>query len=288
MPTVSETLDLFRAYILAKGKTDNYADWAVRIMNVVIRDTRDFNVHEVTKEDMIIYLVTLRERLKRTSFDSYKRGMKVYFEWSSNHYGYTNPLEDIPYPKTHLAEDLDMSTETFQAMWALADARNRALMAFALSSMARASEILQLNTDKMSLTKRTQRIIGKGQKARNIFWDSFAWAHVERWLAVREQNSVWVFTPYDSKEPLTYWGLRESFRRLAAKAKIEADESSNLHSVRNLGAVEAAKKGMSMAELSQRMGHSVTEVTKRYARYRPDTMKQQSEKYDLVRGVLES
>ena len=33
---------------------------------------------------------------------------------------------------------------------------------------------------------------------------------------------------------------------------------------------------------------SVAEITKRYARYRPNTMKKQSEVYDLVRGVLDN
>ena len=86
MTTLSETLPLFNAYILAKGKTDNYAGWATRIMRVVIRDIGDFDLRAISKDDMILYLAELRKRLAKSSFDSYKRGMKVYFAWASNHY----------------------------------------------------------------------------------------------------------------------------------------------------------------------------------------------------------
>lgn len=286
MTKISETLDLFNAVILAKGKTENYADWATRIMRVVIKDIDDLDVHSISKETMIMYLVELRKRLKRTSFDSYKRAMKVYFEWSSNHYSFTNPLEDIPYPATHQVDNLDMQVVTYRKMWEVANVRNRAILAMALSSMARAKELLQLNLTKVNTITRTQLIIGKGQKSRNIYWDAFAWEHVEKWIATRPYQSDWIITKAKEPEPLTYWGLRQAFRRMATIATISDDEKCNLHSIRNLGAVESAKKGMSMPELSQRLGHSVSEVTKRYARFRPSTMKQQSEKYDLIRGVL--
>ena len=68
MTKISETLDLFNAVILVKGKTVNYADWATRIMRVVIKDIDDLEVHSISKETMIMYLVELRKRLKRTSF----------------------------------------------------------------------------------------------------------------------------------------------------------------------------------------------------------------------------
>lgn len=287
MPLLSETLPLFNAVILAKGKTANYADWATRIMRVVIRDIDDLRVHDISKETMILYLVELRKRLKKTSFDSYKRGMKVYFEWSSSHYDFVNPLEDIPYPATHQVDNLDMQVSTYRKMWAIANVRNRAVLAMALSSMARAKELLQLNLTKVNVISRTQLIIGKGQKSRNIYWDAFAWEHVEKWIATRPYKSDWIFTKANEPEPLTYWGLREAFRRMSVIAEISDDEKCNLHSIRNLGAVESAKKGMSMPELSQRLGHSVSEVTKRYARYRPSTMKAQSEKFDIIRGVLD-
>lgn len=286
MMKASETLEMFEAWIVARGKTDSYAKWCRGKMNTVIRDMNDFDIHTITKEAMTIYLVNLRKRLKRTSFDSYKRAMKVYFGWSSSHYGFTNPLEDIPYPTTFLVEELDMKITTYRKLWTVADERNRALLAFALSSMARAMEIVQLRTDKANTAKNHQRIIGKGQKSRFIYWDAFAWEHIQKWISKRNFESDWVFTSYQKPEPLSYWGMREIMRRMAKKAGLKVDDRTNWHAVRHLGAVEGAKKGMSDYELAQRLGNTATEVNKRYAHFRPDTMKQQSEKYDLVRGVL--
>jgi integrase/recombinase XerD len=62
-------------------------------------------------------------------------------------------------------------------------------------------------------------------------------------------------------ERLTYWGLRQIFRRRAGKA---GEKVPGLHDFRRYFALECLRSGMNIYELQHLIGHADLQVLRRY------------------------
>lgn len=147
--------------------------------------------------------------------------------------------------------------------------RDRALVAFYVSSGARATELLGLTGDRVNYGDQMIGVVRKGGQLR---WlpaapEAFVWLRlyqVERGVARRDQP-VWL----TSREPyiqMTY----DAFRAVLNRANRVLHTNWTAHDLRHTFAIRALEGGMPLHILQNLLDHASLETTTIYARPRPD------------------
>lgn len=195
-----------------------------------------------------------------------------------------SPLADVERPtdKTK-SEPRAIERSHINAMLkAAADPRDRALLLFFRDTACRADEALQLTWEKINWTERKTEVIGKGDKARQLFFKPLTLRALERYrdsLSLprrRLDGPVW----WGKKGPLNYSGLYKIFERLAKAANLAG--VFNPHAWRHAFGRDATIAGIPTAQLQDLMGHSNIETTKIYAQFNTVELQQAHDRYSPV------
>ncbi|WP_344805200.1 tyrosine-type recombinase/integrase [Microlunatus ginsengisoli] len=147
--------------------------------------------------------------------------------------------------------------------------RDRALVAFYVSSGARATELLGLTGDRVNYGDQMIGVIRKGGQLR---WlpaapQAFVWLRlyqVERGVARRDQP-VWL----TSREPYRQMSY-DTFRSVLNRANRVLHTNWSTHDLRHTFAIRALEGGMPLHILQNLLDHASLETTTIYARPRPE------------------
>jgi integrase len=148
--------------------------------------------------------------------------------------------------------------QSIQAPWM------RNIVTFAVATMMRAGEIVNLTWDSIDLEKRvilvenTDRFRLKTTQPRAIPMNDW----VVRFLSEREHRSGFVFTFQDGRKT-TEGGISKKFKK-ACRA-IGLSEKIHFHSLRHTGATWLVQNGAPIFAVQRILGHSNVDVTMRYA-----------------------
>ena len=140
--------------------------------------------------------------------------------------------------------------------------RDRAILSVLLDTGIRAAELLALDVEDLNMAS-GQILIrhGKGDKTRAVYCGKETRRVLRRWLSVRENKNSALFTSLDNWERLTYSGLRWLIIRAFERAKVPY---KGIHTFRRLFALTLLRQGVDVVTISRLLGHSTTEVVKRY------------------------
>ncbi|GIK36537.1 MAG: tyrosine recombinase XerC [Chloroflexota bacterium] len=167
--------------------------------------------------------------------------------------------------------------------------RDRALLLFFRDSGCRADEALQLTWGKLNLEERKTEVVGKGDKARKLFFKPLTRRALEAYRASlpeeRRQPAAAVW--WGKKGRLTYDGLYKAFKRLAKAAGL-GEEVFNPHAWRHAFGRDTTIAGIPTAQLQDLLGHASIETTKRYAVFNTTELQQAHDRYSPVDGDLSS
>lgn len=142
--------------------------------------------------------------------------------------------------------------------------RDRALVAFYVSSGARASELLGLTGDRVNVG---DQLIGVYRKGGQLQWlpaapDAFVWLRLyqlERGVAGPDEP-VWL-TLRGEPRPLTY----EAMRGVLKRCNDLLGSNWTLHDLRHTFAIRALEGGMGLHEVQELLGHQSLNTTTVYA-----------------------
>jgi len=142
--------------------------------------------------------------------------------------------------------------------------RDRALVAFYVSSGARASELLGLTGDRINVG---DQLIGVYRKGGELQWlpaapDAFVWLRLyqlERGVAGPDER-VWLTLRGDPR-PLTY----EAIRAVLKRCNDLLGANWTLHDLRHTFAIRALEGGMALHEVQELLGHRSLSTTTIYA-----------------------
>lgn len=197
------------------------------------------------------------------------------------------PLADVERPgeKTQ-AEPKAIERKHINAMLKVAtEPRDRALLLFFRDTGCRADEALQLTWGKLRLEERKTEVIGKGDKARKLFFKPLTRRALESYRITLKRSGpddpVW----WGRKGPLAYDGLYKTFKRLAALAGLDG-AIFNPHAWRHAFGRDTTMAGIPTAQLQDLMGHSSPETTKIYASFNTMELQQAHDRYSPVNGDL--
>jgi integrase/recombinase XerD len=192
------------------------------------------------------------------------RTVKTFLGWVEGHSSnYQSPMWGFTAPRLEIVPIPGLEMEELEKMLAACDGvckkRDYAMLLFLADTGVRAQELMDLNIQDVDLITGDVKIEkGKWRKSRTVIIGSKTKRALRVYLDKRQDGPL--FTT-DKGFQLTYCGLRRIIERKSSKAGIACP---GLHDFRRLFAVTMHRNGVDDITLARFMGHTSTEVLKRY------------------------
>lgn len=138
--------------------------------------------------------------------------------------------------------------------------RDRAIIAFLLSTGCRISEVCGLNRDSIDFRSMECTVLGKGNKERTVFLDDVTAMLIQRYLAERTDLSVALFAGRGS-DRMTPGGVRAMLTRVAKQADVS---NVHPHRFRRTLATSLIDRGMKIQDVAAILGHEKLDTTMKY------------------------
>lgn len=153
--------------------------------------------------------------------------------------------------------------------------RDRAIIAFLLSTGARISEVCALDRSSIDFQAMECTVLGKGAKERTVYIDSVAGMLLQRYFADRKDSSPALFCGKGS-ERLTPGGVRVMLKQIEAASGVE---NIHPHRFRRTLATNLINHGMQLQEVSEILGHTNVNTTMGYVYIEKEKVKNNYKRY---------
>lgn len=210
--------------------------------------------------------------MSRYTLHGHVRACRRFFKWlEEEEYLELNPAKRLELPakpkgvrKGIKEKERDLIIETARND----NPRDYAIVLFLADTACRAAGVAGLTIDRLDLDNYRAEVREKGKggnnKARLVYFGEKTKQALEGWLRIRPtgKNCPFVFVNINKKggiHGLTVSGVYQAIERLAKKAGV--DSGWNPHNWRHGSARGMIKKGASLSEVSQLLGHSTVTVT---------------------------
>lgn len=269
MNTQTKTLTAAREdYLLScqiEGKTKQTLGLYARVTGRFVSYVHEKAPEEITAHDVRSYLANLN--CSTVTVNIHCRTLRAFLNFLvKNGYIERNPMDTVPTPRVPRVFPYVLSEEEVAALLKVARSSERdyAVLLFLLDTGVRASELVGLSVDDLSLAARSARVFGKGAKERMVFFSDVTARALARWLSVREP-AAFVDSLFVNRrgEVLTSSGVLQLVRRLGKRAGLEGKRVSP-HTLRHTFATLYVKEGGDAHSLQQMLGHTTTKMAEAY------------------------
>lgn len=236
-------------------------------------------VNMVTKEDMRRYLAVRCKDMAATTKNTQISTMKSFFNWlDEEDYIEKNPMKQIKSTKVPGRLRTALTDEEVENIrQACITDRERALVEFMISTGCRLSEIIGVNIVDINWHEMSLRVIGKGNKEREVLFNVKTKILLKKYLKTRKGDSEALFIsehkPYGR---LAGRGIETIISKIASRAKI--DKAVFPHIMRHSFGTHSINAGMPLPVLQELMGHSNSATTLIYAKMSKDSIKHEYRK----------
>lgn len=288
--TVAQALDTFLYRGLANVSPDTYRWYAFRLQQFVA-ELGDKPLSDVMEGDLLDWYAALKKSnlryasgksdrppvegtLSIHTLHGYVRAVKRLFAWlKEKHILEDDPSAGLELPKLPKGGHEGIATPDALKMLRVAEEniRDYALLMFFYSTGCRLGGAENLLLSDLRLEEpepfcRRVTIREKGSKARTVFLTVEARVALLTWLRHREDvDDPHVFLGQKNgmaSAALTEWGIREVFKRTAEKAGVT--QRWGPHEWRHNFARRKLESGMSLASVSQILGHEDVSITVKF------------------------
>lgn len=153
--------------------------------------------------------------------------------------------------------------------------RNKAIMAFLLSTGCRVSEMCGLDRGDIDFAHGEAVVLGKGNKQRTVFLSDVAMMHLKNYLSERTDDRPELFSTRQSTR-ITPNAVRKMLHDAADRAGVD---DVHPHRFRRTLATNLIGHGMPIQDVAQVLGHDKLDTTLGYAYRAKDDIKNNYRKY---------
>lgn len=259
---VDDLLDAYTAAMHIQGRSEKtikrYRYLIGKMMKDVKVPTRSITVYHLRQ-----YLAKEKARgIADRTLEGTREVFSAYFNWlSRERLIETNPVANLGAIKCakkikQTYSDIDIEKMKFCCK----TLRDRAIVAFLLSTGCRISEMTRLNRDDIDFSNLECTVLGKGNKERTVFLDSVTGMLIRDYLAQRTDDSPALFIS-KRKSRFTAQGVRAMMVKLAKASTVN---HVHPHKFRRTLATNLIRHGMPIQEVAAILGHDKLETTMQY------------------------
>ena len=295
---------LIREFLLAKtikGCTDRtikfYADVLRRVFLQIGKDA-----DTVTSDDIqMVFAKMLMRGSSKCNCNNYYRVLRSFYTWANiNDRVPANPMLKIDTMKyAKVKEDAFSEIEIERMRQALRDNRERAIFELLLSTACRATELA--NIKMKDIENGSIRILGKGEKYRNVYINAKAQIAMDAYMQERSDKSPYLFPGaipglvtskrkgkpnthewykepknIDVQKPITTGTINNLVKRIAKHAGVDG---AHTHRFRRTCATMALRRGMPIEQVSMMLGHAEIGTTQIYLNIKEEDIQSAHKRY---------
>jgi integrase/recombinase XerD len=277
-PDIIEKIDLY----LAAKKLDGLSPKTLKGYKLELKkfaDTVKKKTIDVTSADIRVYLSKF-EGLKMSSIGTKLCVLKSFFSWlAGEEIIQRDPTARLKAPKTEkrlpkalIIEELEMLREACNTV------RQRAFVEVLYATGCRLSEVQALNKSNINYQSMSFRVIGKGNKEREVYLSFKALYHLKKYLKSRtDDNEALLVSQRKPHQRLSNRGIQREIAIIAKNAGLEKKVSP--HVLRHTFATLTLNNGAELVAVQELLGHSSPETTLRYARITEERKHEQHRKF---------
>ena len=265
LDTDSSTDDLLDAYVaamqiqgLSKKAIARYTYLIRRMMLSIRVPTRSISVYHLRQ-----YLASEKARgISDRTLESNRQVYNAYFNWLFREKLIDdNPVANLGAIKCAKKIKAVFSEADIERMkFCCKSIRDRAIIAFLLSTGCRISEMYQLNRDDVDLSTMECRVLGKGNKERIVFLDQVAVMLLREYLAQRTDDFPALFVGRLTNR-LSPNGVRKMLSNISSASTVD---HVHPHKFRRTLATSLIRHGMPIQEVAAILGHDKLDTTMQY------------------------
>ncbi len=230
------------------------------------------------------------------SIQGHVRAVKAFWTWLTVE-GYipANPLIGFPLPKVPQYVVNTLSQEQLERLLKAIDSttplgmKYYCVMLLLLDTGMRVSELVNINIDSVDLKRDFIKIMGKGQKEREVPISRFTRKTLLKYIrSVRESlcagESLYLF-PENGGGRISVNSVQQYLRRLGKRVGLD-DAKCSPHIFRHTFATQAVANGANMITLKNIMGHASLQTTIRYTHQKAEDLKAQHSRFSPVEKLM--
>ena len=182
------------------------------------------------------------------------------------------PKKEKVMPKALNIEELELLRES------CIDVRERAILEVYYATGARLSEIQALNRKDINWESKTARVVGKGNKERDVYFSFKASYHLKKYLKSRNDLVPALFiTKRRPYKRLSNRSIQREISKIVKRSGIQKNIS--IHSLRHTLATLMLDRGADITAIQGILGHSDISTTQIYAQLSDERKQEQYNKY---------
>lgn len=235
--------------------------------------------NEITSSDIRVYLAQFNN-LKMSSVSKKLSVLKSFFGWLTSEEIIQRdptaklkpPKQEKRLPKSLTIEELELLRESCKTI------RQRALLEVLYATGCRLSEVYKLNKSDIDFQNLSCRVIGKGNKEREVYFSFKAIYHLRKYLMTRTDNEPALFiTERKPYKRLSKRGIQREIAKIAMNAGLEKRVSP--HTLRHTFATLTLNNGAELSAVQALLGHEDPATTQIYAKLTDEKKREQHRKY---------
>lgn len=244
-------------------------------------DTIDVPVPSISTDELRKYLSSFQEehKVSKVTMDNVRRILSTFFAWLEDEdYILKSPVRKIHKVKIIQTVKETLTDEEIEKIREACETpRDIALIDFLLSTGIRVGELVLLNRSDIDFQERQCKVLGKGNKEREVYFDAKAKMHLLEYLNSRTDNNPALFVALrEPFERMSITGIEIRVKQIGFKA---IHKRVHPHKFRRTLATMAIDKGMPIEQVQNLLGHVKIDTTMHYAMVNQENVKMSHRKF---------